>query len=996
MLCTTAEGRTLMFPDVDPEHSAFKTEDELVLEVQELAAFKMPANGANPCRSPSCAQARFSITNVVANNGGGRDRRNLPTGPRSTLMVRMIYQDSAPAFCDEACMRKVMWSGSQNTNGMFSESSYGKITFPESQGQIVSITLQKRVQSLSNCPFWDMGLEADAAVRAQHGIDPDSFTHRSYYIPADTPGCYFGGVAYIGCSQTHCKSWIRSSNGPVLAHELGHNLGLQHAGLDANNDGSKDGGLSGEYGDHSGIMGNSALWRGVNAPHRLQLGWLAPTNVLTLAAATSRTVTINTLFGTPGSGYSAVKIPRPTGGNYWVSFRGSQGYDRTMSTSFVSKVQVKYELSVAQPTMHIKGLTNGQSFSDGSLSVTVKSLTANSASVQFGGGGGPSPPPPSPPPPPPGDGSCTDKHQSCSAWKQAGYCASSSQFYTYMSQTCRQACGLCGGGGDDDGGGGGGDDDTGTCSDNHASCNSWQTAGYCDKSSQYYNYVSQTCPKACSICNGGGNGGNGGGGGGGDSSCKDIQSSCSTWKASGYCATSSKYYDYMLLNCQSTCSLCEGQTTKATTSTPATTRSNGCSDTHASCDTWRNAGYCATSSQFYTYMHKTCPKTCNICGGTTVAPTTTTVQEMSCTDAHINCGRWAQRGYCTSSTYKPYMQHDCLRACGFCSTANRIPNPPTATTAVPVVHVVAADAYSVKTCAELGWQYAGGNKAVCASSKPTGECLGEGDERKMSYGLAHSTCKAVGARLCTSIELYVANVAKGSGCNLDYAWIWTSEQCPKGSVSKHYRATGSGLHDQATSSCRRDDVKAAGLRCCADIQAPQETGALKSMSLPPSVPGSEEKFNPNLKAAGYADQSSGGHTPGATAAAVACVAVLTIGLVGVAFMMRSRRADEDEEDEEARDSGPRLGLAGGESSRADAAPDHHHSHDGNRSGGADEVDADDAPSLDFVEGGFQLDQNGSSLRVSSIKRENPIFAQRSSRGAASDSVSSLVPQSGKC
>jgi hypothetical protein len=90
---------------------------------------------------------------------------------------------------------------------------YGKITFPESQGQIVSITLQKRVQSLSDCPFWDMGLEADAAVRAQHGIDPDSFTHRSYYIPADTPGCYFGGVAYIGCSQTHCKSWIRSSNG---------------------------------------------------------------------------------------------------------------------------------------------------------------------------------------------------------------------------------------------------------------------------------------------------------------------------------------------------------------------------------------------------------------------------------------------------------------------------------------------------------------------------------------------------------------------------------------------------------------------------------------------------------------------------------------------------------------------------------------------------------------------------------------------------------------
>jgi len=33
--------------------------------------------------------------------------------------------------------------------------------------------------------------------------------------------------------------------------------------------GSQDGGLTGEYGDHSGIMGNSGYWRGVNAPHRL-------------------------------------------------------------------------------------------------------------------------------------------------------------------------------------------------------------------------------------------------------------------------------------------------------------------------------------------------------------------------------------------------------------------------------------------------------------------------------------------------------------------------------------------------------------------------------------------------------------------------------------------------------------------------------------------------------------------------------------------------------
>jgi hypothetical protein len=29
---------------------------------------------------------------------------------------------------DETCMRNAMWGGSQNTNGMFTESSYGKVS----------------------------------------------------------------------------------------------------------------------------------------------------------------------------------------------------------------------------------------------------------------------------------------------------------------------------------------------------------------------------------------------------------------------------------------------------------------------------------------------------------------------------------------------------------------------------------------------------------------------------------------------------------------------------------------------------------------------------------------------------------------------------------------------------------------------------------------------------------------------------------------------------
>ncbi|XP_033118703.1 zinc metalloproteinase nas-15-like [Anneissia japonica] len=49
-------------------------------------------------------------------------------------------------------------------------------------------------------------------------------------------------------------------------------------------------------------------------------------------------------------------------------------------------------------------------------------------------------------------------------------------------------------------GGGNGGGDGGSCSDNDSNCSSWASSGYCSSSSQYYQYMKDNCPASCGLC----------------------------------------------------------------------------------------------------------------------------------------------------------------------------------------------------------------------------------------------------------------------------------------------------------------------------------------------------------------------------------------------------------------------------------------------------------------------------------------------------------------
>ena len=90
-----------------------------------------------------------------------------------------------------------------------------------------------------------------------------------------------------------------------------------------------------------------------------------------------------------------------------------------------------------------------------------------------GGGGG-------------GSGNCGNAYGNdaqCRGWASSGYC--SGRYGAWMSQNCKEACGLCGGGGSN-------------CVDSNANCPYWAGRGFCTQT--YVAYMRENCKKSCNVC----------------------------------------------------------------------------------------------------------------------------------------------------------------------------------------------------------------------------------------------------------------------------------------------------------------------------------------------------------------------------------------------------------------------------------------------------------------------------------------------------------------
>ncbi|MDX6553403.1 MAG: hypothetical protein QOH74_1891 [Gaiellales bacterium] len=373
--------------------------------------------------------------------GGGRHAQQaapVASGtPRTVAIVVITLGTVTPSYSD-AQLQNVLVSNTNSVSNYFSEQSYGAVSFTginSAAGDVFHVTLA----ASSGCPWQTWGSQAAAAAPAINSYDNVVYVFNSQHQ------CGFAGVAWLPGWEAFIDNAFTL---PVVAHELGHNLGVHHAASLRCTSGGQTVAFANtnlactpsEYGDMWDVMGSSPSNQ-QNAFHKLQSGWLgAASGPRVQSITTSGSYTVTPLEA--ASGVALLLIPHVTAGTvadpsttlgdtFALDFRQPSGAFDTfgVGSSATSGVQIRLvqtpgsgypsqtELLDATPltpgNFNDASLTQGSTFVDAADAITIVTTDVNplGATVQVtigstggggggttgGGGVGPTPPDTTPP-----------------------------------------------------------------------------------------------------------------------------------------------------------------------------------------------------------------------------------------------------------------------------------------------------------------------------------------------------------------------------------------------------------------------------------------------------------------------------------------------------------------------------------------------------------------------------------------------------------------------
>ena len=269
------------------------------------------------------------------------------SGTRNVAVLMLQTPASTlPSSVTSTFLANAFFGSGQSLRSYWSEVSYGRVT---ASGSVFGPFL---LDANYTCDQLEPILSA--AIRAADAsVDFTQYHHVVMIIPNNAAGCSVG-TASFGCrfltsssrgSFSSGVSWLRadylSRNDAavsVAAHELGHNIGLDHANTMTYPTialGDPAAATFDEYGDYFSAMGLSLSFNGstlighYGAPHKSRLGWFGATNITTVT--TSGTYTIAPLETTTTSP-QALRIRRSTDADLWIEFRRNSGFDATTAT----------------------------------------------------------------------------------------------------------------------------------------------------------------------------------------------------------------------------------------------------------------------------------------------------------------------------------------------------------------------------------------------------------------------------------------------------------------------------------------------------------------------------------------------------------------------------------------------------------------------------------------------------------------------------------------
>lgn len=196
-----------------------------------------------------------------------------------------------------------------------------------------------RKQQNMSCDYWRWSSSAlELLKQTSPTLYYQHYDHIIFVLP-EFMQCNFAGMGVIGpCSGYECRIWIVNIYATQLAtyiHEIGHTMGLLHAG---NN-------KSGEYGDLSSAMGECCYQRCYNAANTNFLNWTHPKysfNILPFRSFSKDMLLQSNEY---------IQIVTPYDAKYFIQYRYpiSTRYDNEIMSNFSKCINI-YHTTFDKPS----------------------------------------------------------------------------------------------------------------------------------------------------------------------------------------------------------------------------------------------------------------------------------------------------------------------------------------------------------------------------------------------------------------------------------------------------------------------------------------------------------------------------------------------------------------------------------------------------------------------------------------------------------------------
>lgn len=267
--------------------------------------------------------------------------------PVSVAVVLVNFSNAATQSVSPAAANGIMFSDPNSVANFFAEESRGAVAL---SGHVYGWYTIAATDA--GCAYSTWQSQAAAAAAAA-GVNLGSFDHVVYAWPFAS-SCGWAGMGYMPGSITWNNGYF---NLRVLAHELSHNFGSNHASTLQCTQGATIVALSAtctynEYGDPFTVMGSANTYHN-DAEQVGELGWLRTGELATVAPGGTYAVT--PLLTGPAGSAKVLRIVRQTGPSatsFFVDVRATVGpyFDTFGPTSAaVSGVMIRLSSDAGVP-----------------------------------------------------------------------------------------------------------------------------------------------------------------------------------------------------------------------------------------------------------------------------------------------------------------------------------------------------------------------------------------------------------------------------------------------------------------------------------------------------------------------------------------------------------------------------------------------------------------------------------------------------------------------